>query len=233
MSNNLNDIKAVFFDWDGTLVDSFAFLHRAHNHVRSVFGMEPFSLEVFDGYFGQPREKLYTDIYGDKREEAKTHFEAFVKAHHANDLKPIEGAEKILEWFDEMDIPCGVVTNKKSSLVKAEIEVFGWSKYFVSVVGAGEAEADKPSHAPLKLAVERAALGPDVTPENILFVGDTDNDLACANKFGAPTVLLSDMALYNDLISKYQVDYHFMDCLSFYDFLLQSGRNSLKAKTVG
>ncbi len=231
MSKHILNAEAVFFDWDGTLVDSFAFLHKAHNHVRGVLGIEPFSLDVFAGYFGQPREKLYTELYGDFRDEAKGHFEAFVLANHIHDLKPIDGGEKILEWFASAGIPCGVVTNKKGSLVSAEIESFGWGKYFVSVVGAGEAEADKPSAAPLLLALEQAGIACPM--EKILYVGDTDNDLLCAQSAGAHSILIAEAAEYSALSAAHKIDTHFDSCKSFYDFLLQSGVNSLEVKSIG
>ena len=115
--------KAVFFDWDGTLVDSFAFLHAAHNYTRAQFGMDSFSLDVFAMYFGQPREKLYAEIYGaDNIEAAKGHFEHYVYSNHAKDLKPLPGAKELLETLEGLGIPCGVVTNKKGDLVRKEIE---------------------------------------------------------------------------------------------------------------
>lgn len=213
--------EAVFFDWDGTLVDSFRFLHAAHNHVRGILGIEPFSLDVFEGYFGQPREKLYRELYGEYIEDAKTHFEAYVRANHLEGLKPTEGAQALLEALHQMAVPCGVVTNKKADLVAAEIQNFGWDKFFKSVVGAAEAEADKPSPAPLHLAVERAVLSCDM--KNIWFVGDTDNDLACARDAGAVPVFIGLEKDYIRLSADYNIAFYGPTCAVLRDFLLQNG----------
>lgn len=218
--------KAVFFDWDGTLVDSFAFLHGAHNYVRSEFGMEAFTLDTFAHYFGQPREKLYADIYGaDRIEEAKGHFESYVTANH-HTIKPIDGAHDVLQAFSDTGIPMGVVTNKKAALVAKEIENHGWADYFVSVVGAGEADSDKPSAAPLLLALERSELG--LAPEDIWFIGDTESDLGCAQEAGAPCVFIEDPDIHAGLVEKYKPFLMFNNCRSFADFLLQSDGNGLK-----
>jgi len=40
---------SIFFDWDGTLVNSLGVIVKAHNHVRVAFGLEPW--EMID-YFG-------------------------------------------------------------------------------------------------------------------------------------------------------------------------------------
>ncbi len=227
MEAPLDKPKAVFFDWDGTLVDSFAFLHAAHNHTRAQFGMEPFALEVFEGYFGQPREKLYAEIYGaDNIEEAKGHFETYVYANHAEGLKPIVDAEEVLKALERLGVPCGVVTNKKRDLVEKEIQNYGWQDYFISVVGAGEAEADKPSSAPLLLAIERAGL--DLPMPDIWYVGDTDNDLACANGAGCKSVLIAPQVEVIDLLEKYEIDLHQNNCSEFLEFLLQYETKPLK-----
>jgi phosphoglycolate phosphatase len=218
--------KAVFFDWDGTLVDSFGFLHAAHNHARVSLGMEPFSIEDFSGYFGQPREILYTKIYGENRDKAKEYFEEFVYGHYKEHLKPLPMAGEVLQWFKTAGISCGVVSNKKRELILAEIENYGWGEYFCSIVGAAEASEDKPSPAPLALGVIRAGIAAE--PQDIWFVGDTDNDLGCGNDYGAVCIFLESQELYNKVSQNYRIDLHKENCAGFYDFLLQYNGKTVK-----
>ncbi|MGB0719324.1 MAG: HAD family hydrolase [Bdellovibrionales bacterium] len=211
--------KAVFWDWDGTLVDSFSFLHETHNHVRGQFGMVPFSVDVFKSYFGKPREALYTEIYGaDRLEDAKAHFEAYVTANH-HKIRAVDGAAAVLQAFKALDILMGIVTNKKGAFVRQEITHQGWDDYFVTVVGAGEADADKPSPAPLLLALAQSGLG--LSPEEVWFVGDTDNDLACARDAGAPSVFIASPEPQHDIADLYNPILTFQSCRQFADFLLQ------------
>lgn len=223
---------AVFFDWDGTLADSFAFLHGAHNHVCGVLGRPSFSLQVFEGYFGQPRDKLYREIYGEKMEEARAHFERYVLANHLSGLKPAEGAEALLRTLRGMEIPCGVVSNKKRSLIEAEIANFGWEDFFVSVVGAGEAEADKPSPAPLLLAVERSSL--TVPMSDIWFVGDTDNDLICAEQAGCVPVLIERQEIYDKLSPLHKIGLYRGNCAGLNEFVLRyAGKEPVSRLSAG
>lgn len=233
MRSQENIIKpgAVFFDWDGTLADSFVFLHAAHNHVCQILKRPPISLEEYEVYFGQPREKLYKEIYGDRMDEARVHFERYVLNNHLSGLKPAEGADALLRALYSMGIPCGVVSNKKRSLIEAEIENFGWRDFFISVVGAGEAVADKPSPAPLFLAVERASLA--VPMASIWFVGDTDNDLICAKQAGCVAVLVERRKIYDNLSALHKIDLHRGNCGDLNEFLLQYGRKGLKVGDVG
>ena len=222
MVEEISKPAAVFFDWDGTLVDSFAFLHAAHNYTRAQFGYEPFSLEAFEGYFGQPREKLYVEIYGAENVEvAKIYFEKYVIENQAEGLKPVPGAQNLLEVMRSFGVPCGVVTNKKKELVMREIEHYGWEDFFTSVVGAGEADADKPSSAPLLMGIERADLT-HLSMQDIWLVGDTDNDLLCANRAGCKTILICEQTKSVDLLANYDVNLYKENCQELADFLLQS-----------
>lgn len=216
----LDGIKAVFWDWDGTLVDSFAFLHKTHNHVRAKFGMDVFTVDEFGHYFGKPREELYRDIYGAENiEEAKGHFEAFVLANH-HEIQPMKGAQKLLEAFSKRGLPMVIVTNKKGALVTREVSIHGWDSYFMCTVGAGEAADDKPSSAPLFLAIEKSGL--DIQPSEVLFVGDTENDLICAYDAGAKIAFIEEDMKKHEMAQKYEPLLMFKNCDEFTDLLLQS-----------
>ncbi len=181
--------KAIFFDWDGTLVDSYQFLVDAHGAVRGRFGLPLFEEGEYEQYFGKPRDVLYRLIYGEGNyEQAKIWFQDYVLAHHIDALKPIKGAGELLAVVQDMNIPMGVVSNKKSDFIRKEAEKFGWESYFESITGAGDAAQDKPAVDPLVLGLCNAGLS--LGGEDIWFVGDTDSDLKCAQDFGCVSVLL-------------------------------------------
>jgi len=216
----LDGIKAIFWDWDGTLVDSFVFLHETHNHVRKKFEMPPFSLEEFGSYFGKPREALYNEIYGgDNVEQAKTHFEAYVLDNH-HKIKPMPNAQSLLETCSELGFHMGVVTNKKGELVAREVTNHGWNAHFQICIGAGEAQSDKPSPAPLLLAIQKSDI--DLKPDEVLFVGDTDNDVLCAHNAGAQICFIEEDVSKHAIAYKYNARLIFSNCAEFRDFLLQS-----------
>ncbi len=193
--------KIMIFDWDGTLADSFVFLNNAHNHVRDIFEMEPMAPEEFKYYFGKPREILYRKMYVNRADEAKTHFESYVVDNH-HLLQPLGGAGELLEMLHKAGIVMSVVTNKRSKFVVKEIENMGWDPYFASVVGAGEAEQDKPSLAPLHLALETGGI--EASPADTWFIGDTDIDLECARNFACAGVLVGDSPERERLINEYK-----------------------------
>ncbi|MCB1563412.1 MAG: HAD-IA family hydrolase [Alphaproteobacteria bacterium] len=211
--------QAVFFDWDGTLADSFKFLYAAHLHVHNRLSMEPFSLEAFEGYFGGPREKLYTEIYGERREEAKTQFESYVLENHLGGFEAMPGTHDLIDILRRKGIPAGVVSNKKANLITAEIRHMGWDDVFSAIVGAGEAKEDKPSPAPLLLAFERGGITAPRTA--IWYVGDKDTDILCAKAAGCVAVFIENDTEQAHVKRAFSPELSFKNCREFGDFLLQ------------
>lgn len=188
--------------------------------------MDPFTLETFEGYFGRPREKLYADLYGENKEEAKGHFEAYVLKNHLQQLQPMPGAGSLMEVIRQKALSAGIVSNKKSSFIAEEIRHFGWSDIFLSVVGAGEAPEDKPSPAPLLLALEKGQVKAPM--ELIWYVGDTETDILCAQAAGCVSVFIENNEEKGRIINEYSPHLTFRNCEEFKDFLLQYTSNTLQ-----
>lgn len=201
--------KAIFFDWDGTLVDSYGFLNDAHGHVLEKLGLPPFYEGEYREYFGMPREVLYPKIYKEKCEEAKALFESYV-FENSHKIKSIIGAGELLKHLWDEDIFIGVVSNKKTVYINKEADHLGWDVFFKVIVGGGDAQNDKPSSAPLKYAIDKAGL--TLSAGDIWFVGDTESDLACAHEFGCLSVFVEGHKDSVDLIAKYQPDITVADC---------------------
>ena len=191
---------AVFWDWDGTLADSYSFLNEAHNYTLQTLGFPKFKDGEYKNYFGKPREILYRAIYKDKCDEAKEIFGDYV-IKNAHKIKTIDGCESVLDHFYNLNTPMGIVSNKRSDLIAEEIKHLGWERYFISIIGAGDADEDKPSAAPLMLALQNSDICHKT--KNLWFIGDTENDLACANKIGCHSVFLKGHNNPDVLIQKY------------------------------
>lgn len=173
--------RAVFFDWDGTLVDSLAFLTKIHNAARQSLGISPeLTKEEFHPYLGKPREIIFHELYGDKAEQGKDAFAHYYHANHLQDITLIDGAVDLLDFFTAQNINMGVVSNKRGDFLRLEIAHLQWDKYFSSrIVGSGDTKADKPSAVPLEYGI--SLLDNEIEKEAIWYIGDTKIDLHCAN----------------------------------------------------
>jgi phosphoglycolate phosphatase len=181
--------QAILFDWDNTLVDSWATIHEALNAVLAAMEKPLWSLPETKKRVRLSLRESFPLHFGDRWEEARQVYLEVFRAIHLDRLKALPGRGELLRGLFREGIFLGVVSNKTGSLLRREAEWIGWSALFGSIVGAGDAAIDKPDAAPVALALKRG----DITAsETVWFVGDTDVDMECAHNSGCVPVLLSN-----------------------------------------
>ena len=210
--------KAVVFDWDGTLVDSVEWVLGAHNHVRTNMGMIPWTREDLFGCSSRSSRETYPEVYGDRSGEALEMLYEYTSTKHLESAIPFTGAEQVLEVITEKSIKMGVVSNKRHEQLNETIDHLGWRKYFVSSIGAGHAPNDKPAPYSLLMAIDE--MGMDYAPVDVLYVGDTETDLLCAQNAGCPAIFIQSHEPRPDLIEKYDPVCSYHDIQAFLDDLM-------------
>lgn len=181
--------RALLFDWDNTLVDSWGVIHRALEATFLAMGQEPWTLEECRLRVRASAREAFPALFGARAEEAaRIFYEAYGKGH-VTALAPLPGAAALLQALSDSGYRLGVVSNKAGHLLRPEVAALGWEPYFGAVVGANDAAADKP--APEAPAMALGALGLEAS-EEVWFVGDTDIDMRCAVTIGCLPVLLRD-----------------------------------------
>ena len=80
-----------------------------------------------------------------------------------------------------------VVTNKPEALARQLMEALQLADRFEAIVGADTTPEAKPSARPAIHTAEQLA----VTPQQVLFVGDSVSDVGCARAWGCPVVVMS------------------------------------------
>jgi phosphoglycolate phosphatase len=173
--------RAVLFDWDNTLVDSWMSIGAALNQTLTHMGHEPWSEEEIRLRVAKSLRDSFPALFAERWEEARSYYYDSFAAIHLTHLKPLPMAPNILERLHKAGIPMGVVSNKSGPFIRKEVAYLGWNPYFRHLAGAGDASADKPSPEPVKqvLAAIGVAAGRDVW-----FVGDAPIDMECAANAG-------------------------------------------------
>ena len=177
----------LLWDWDNTLVDAWAGIAAAVNAAFAAFGMPRWTVEETKQRARISMRESFPVIFGSEWKRARQVFHDAMTEQHLDHVRPMPGALEALlaggRW------PQGIVSNKSTRYLGAEVAHLGWAGYFGAVVGAGEARADKPDPAPILLALER--LGADATP-SVWYLGDTASDMVAARAARVTGVLIGD-----------------------------------------
>jgi phosphoglycolate phosphatase len=179
--------RAVLFDWDNTLVDTWPCIGRATNITLAAMGMEPWTeAEIRARVAGSLRD-TFPRIYGSRWEEARAIYYRAFEAVHLDMLLALPGAEALLRTARDAGLVLGVVSNKTGRYLRREVAHLGWDAYFTSLVGAQDAARDKPAPDPIHRALEGTGI---VAGPEVWFVGDAGIDIDCGRAAGCTTLLL-------------------------------------------
>lgn len=179
--------RAIIFDWDNTLIDSWHAIQDAQNHTLEAFGLEPWTLEETRQRVRGSMRDSYPTLFGKRWREAGEVFYRRFQERHMQTLQALPGAEAMLRELVEGGFYLGVCSNKKGDYLRQEAEHLGWSGLFGRIVGAFDAGRDKPAPDPVLLALEGSGIAPG---PDVWFAGDADIDLECATNAGCVPVLV-------------------------------------------
>jgi phosphoglycolate phosphatase len=179
--------RAIIFDWDNTLVDSWATIHDALNFLMAAMERPPWTIDETRERVRLSLRDAFPAIFGERWKEARQIYMDRFRAIHLERLTPLPRREAMLRALAADGHYLAIVSNKTGTVLRSEAAHLGWSELFGAIIGAGDAHTDKPHSAPVELALQPSGItpGPDVW-----FVGDTPVDMECALASGCVPVLL-------------------------------------------
>jgi phosphoglycolate phosphatase len=195
--------RAVIFDWDNTLVDTWLTCYEAFNATLEEF-QAPFCLpEVF---YKQPHysvRDLLPHYLGKASQKAESFFYQKMHETHLENLRALPGAEKLLQLLWGRNVYIAIVSNKEGNILRKEVKHLGWDHYFGCVIGSRDTLEDKPSPLPLLTALKETHISPG---HDVWFVGDSSVDSLCAKNANCIPVAVSQNAILADTPTIYGKD---------------------------
>ena len=184
---NLKKPDAIIYDWDNTLVDTWPLIQSAINSTMRAMNKEEWSLaKVRDSVHKSMRES-FPKIFGNDWEKAGA---IYKKSYHDINIEQIsllKNSFELLNFVKSLNIPQFLVSNKIGTTLRKEVKKLQLEHLFFSLVGAQDANFDKPSREPADFAL----MGSQIDPKkhHIWFVGDTIADVECAHNLGAYPII--------------------------------------------
>ncbi len=181
--------KAILFDWDNTLVDTWPVIHEALFNTFTKMGMEPWSLEMVKQRVAKSMRDSFPEVFGTQWEDAAKIYQAEYQSIQLEKIKPLVGAEEVLALLKSKHIPLAIVSNKRGVNLRKEVKHLGWDHYFYTLVGADDAAKDKPSPEPVLYALKPLGIEPS---SDCWFVGDSIIDMQCAHNTGCSAIFFGN-----------------------------------------
>ncbi len=179
--------QAVFFDLDGTLVDSAPDLAAAANAMRTARGMAPLDAGAYRAHCGSGARGMLHVAFGMRPgdtgyEASRDEFLSRYTQTLLNDTRPFDRAPQLLAALNACGLPWGIVTNKSHALALPICDGLGLRP--AVLVGGDTTTHRKPHPAPLLHASR--TLG--VPAQHCVYVGDDPRDIEAGRAAGMRTV---------------------------------------------
>lgn len=229
--DKLQTIRGVAFDLDGTLVDSAPGLTAAVDNALYSLELPMAGEERVVTWIGNGADVLMQRALAWARQERSALRAAQGKPSVDHDDIPQSEQQAILrKLFDRYyaevaeegsflfpavadtlgalhakGLPLALVTNKPTPFVAPILGALNIAKYFTVVIGGDDVKNKKPHPDPLLLVAEKLGL----SPAELLFVGDSRNDIQAAKAAGCCSIGLTYGYNYGEPISLSEPDYIF------------------------
>jgi 2-phosphoglycolate phosphatase len=181
MRSTQRPYDAVFFDFDGTLADSYGAITASVNHVRACHGLPPVGEPEVRRSVG--RGMLYLlerTVPGFDPDADPTRY----REHHPSVLRSgtrlLPGAAEAVAALHAAGVRLAVTSNKPKAFTHELLDVLGLASSFAAVLGPEDVPRIKPAPDMLLRGLER--LG--VSPREALYVGDMVVDIETARGAG-------------------------------------------------
>jgi phosphoglycolate phosphatase len=182
----------VVFDLDGTLIETAPDLVAALNHVLAGEGLPPVPYDEGRNMVGGgARVMVERGVKAHGRVLPATDMERMVKdfiAHYASHIadqsRPFDGVEAVLERLASDGCRLAVCTNKLEWLSLRLLDALGLSARFAAICGADTFGVTKPDPRILHETIARA--GGD--PARAIMIGDSITDITTARNASIPVI---------------------------------------------
>jgi len=182
MASSKNKIlQGVLFDWDGTLIDSYAADSSAYLAMFREMGI-PWGLKELARHYSPNWYRVYraAKLPRARWDDADSAWRAQYAKHSP---RLIAGARQVLVRLGRAH-HLGLVTSGDRDRVMQQLRTFRLTRLFGARVCSGDTPEKKPHPAPLRLALRQLRLEPSAC----VYVGDSPEDLEMAKSAGVRAI---------------------------------------------
>jgi phosphoglycolate phosphatase-like HAD superfamily hydrolase len=192
-------MRAVIFDWDGTLVDTLPAILQANVEVLREYGVR-FDEAVYRSAYVPDWRHMYRRLGVPEAALGAAGARWLELYLGAGGLAPFDGIGEALQALSRAGHRMGLVTAGDRAVVEDQLTRFGLAKLLPLRVCGDDALPPKPDPEPLRHAL--SALDAGGFAERAIYVGDAPDDMRMARAAGVIGVgVIGPLASADDLLA--------------------------------
>lgn len=180
--------RGIIFDLDGTLVDTLEDLAGAMNYGLEQLGEPIHSVDACRRMIGNGISKFAERALSIDKQHFHGQLLELMKSRYLDKCfvcsTIYDGISKAVKDLQNAGIQLGVVTNKNADAAKLIVEHFFGVGTFEVIIGVEDGKWVKPDPAGTHKTIKQMGL----SNEDVLFIGDSDVDIATAMNAGVKPV---------------------------------------------
>jgi phosphoglycolate phosphatase len=181
-------IRAIIFDLDGTLVDSYEAITESANHALDQLGLPRKTAGEVRRLVGHGLEALLASIVGEARaEEATRLFRIRYEQVFAEMTTILPGVADTLQRLADRGYRMAVASNKPARFTEPILGRLNLLTFFQSIQGPDRAGTTKPEPTMLHNCLDELR----VSADSCVYVGDMVLDVETAATAGISVILVS------------------------------------------
>lgn len=192
-------IKAVLFDFDGTLADTAPDLGHALNRQRTARGLTALPIAQIRTQASAGSRGLlglgFNIKPGDHGYESmRDEFLDFYTQRLCHETRLFPGIAELLDQLEMRNLPWGIVTNKPARFAHPLVQMLGLDQRVACVICGDETTYTKPHPKPLLIASDKMA----ISPTDCIYLGDDLRDVQASLAAGMQPIVARYGYLGND-----------------------------------
>jgi 2-phosphoglycolate phosphatase len=174
-------LRAVVFDFDGTLIDSYQAITASVNHVRAAYHLPPLGEPEVRRCVGRgPAYLLQHTVPGGNLDRDVASYRAHHPSVMRNGTRLLPGVADTLHVLKTAGFDLAVCSNKPRDFTRELLGYLGLGPLIEVAVGPEDAPKIKPAPDMLLIALKQL----QVSPAEALYVGDMVVDIETARAAG-------------------------------------------------
>jgi pyrophosphatase PpaX len=209
-------MKAIIFDFDGTIADTLPICYDAFQYVFKEFDNKDLSSEEIKEMFGPSETGIIRENLSNKnKDKAIEMFYTKYAENHEHLVKQNKDIDEMLLYLKENGVKLGIVTGKARRSLDISLEALKLEEFFDIIITGDDVKKPKPDPE----GVIQALTLLNVQSDEAMFIGDSDADIHAGLQANLYTVGVQWLPEFQTSEFAVQPDRIFTRIAEFIDYL--------------